>query len=243
MADIFGDNPLVHDFVLTNNSSEHINLTEGSVNIPPGASGSLATFSVDFCRLKYKYTYQPLVRQWFDSGKLSATPVNGTAPIVCAWEPVEGSGGSGTGEIDFGRVRITATDAGTDYLENKVIVDATTMTKQVVNESGYQRLFLAGTITEFTDLHDTPSNYTNVSERVVRVKNDETGLEFKKWKHEEDFGALLIWPVMHNLGYEPLFEVVDSVGRPRHFIDYENVSLNRIDIKWNEPTAGKIRLR
>lgn len=93
MAHIFEDNPLANNFIITNNSPyDHYNLSEGSINIPPGASGTLQEFSVDFCLFKYKYYFYAAVRSWFDQGILTAVPINGDSPIVCPWQP----GGSGS---------------------------------------------------------------------------------------------------------------------------------------------------
>lgn len=242
MANIFEDNPNAYNFIITNNTTnEHYSLSEGGINIPPGATGSLQQFSIDFCLFKYKYTLFAAVKSWFDDGKLSAVPINGAAPVVCPWEP--SSGGSGSSTNDTFRVKVSLLDTGPDYLEDKIVVDSNTLMAEILSVGGDQQLKLTGLKKEFTDLDDTPSSLTGQSGKLVQVNSAETGLEFKTWRQNLSFPALLTWVVDHNSGYEPIFQVTDVNGVPRHFISYSHVNNNRIEIYWDEPVAGTVRIR
>jgi hypothetical protein len=122
MADIFDDNPLAYDFILHNTTTnQQFNLTTGSQNIPAGATGTLRFFDVDFCEFKYKYKYQPPVKDWFDAGYITVVPVLGVAPIVCPWQPStassSGSGSSGQEHM----VRVTSQDDAATYLNDAVV--------------------------------------------------------------------------------------------------------------------------
>jgi hypothetical protein len=133
VVNIFLDNPLVKDFILVNTSNQTFNLTSGSKNIPPGAVGTLRAFDVDFCELKYKYTYMPAIKEIFDSNWLATTPVLGTSVIHCAWEPSStSSSGGGATEADSNMLKVDSADEAATYLDDALVVE-TPLTKEVVS--------------------------------------------------------------------------------------------------------------
>lgn len=120
MADIFLDFPLARDFIITNVSNQQFNLTTGSQNIPAGAVGNLRAFDIDFCELKYKYFYFPQVRAIFDDGLITVSPINGTSPLVCSWEPTTVTGGGGGTVVDSGFISAATGDGAFASLDDSL---------------------------------------------------------------------------------------------------------------------------
>jgi len=114
-----------------------------------------------------------------------------------------------------------------------VVVDEDSGTYVVVNSSG------TGPLTpynEFTDLDDTPSDYTGQVNKMVVVKSDGTGLEFVDIEFNGETGALdmKIYLVVDSVGYQTITQDPIILNLDSIVINNSNYTLSNDEIIVNE---------